>query len=165
MFCGGLQLSLPTKLSATGALDWDGADEFGVQVDGTTIRVNGSNELEVIGGGGGGGGVTVALDASWGNGLDTGTIETHIGTVYIAAGDYDVRAVLGCQDPSDAATIKLRKTSDGTVLDTIGGVAGGLGLQTTTWTVADAEEYDILGYCDVSSAVGLAKSLYLELVP
>ena len=45
-------MAIGEKLSATGALGYDGSNQFGVKVDGTSIQVNGSNQLEAIGGGG-----------------------------------------------------------------------------------------------------------------
>lgn len=45
-------MTLPVKLATSSALGWSGV-EFAVRVDGTTIQINGSNQLEAIGGGGG----------------------------------------------------------------------------------------------------------------
>jgi hypothetical protein len=47
--------SIAVDVDAAGALDGDGttADPLAVRVDGSTIIINGSNNLEVVGGGGG----------------------------------------------------------------------------------------------------------------
>ena len=56
-----------TTYGAGDAIDIDGNDDINVKVDGTTIHVNASNELEVIGGGGGttyGEGTAIEIDSN-----------------------------------------------------------------------------------------------------
>lgn len=94
----------------------------------------------------------------------TGTVETKIGSVRLASGTLNIlRALVGCENSVHAATIRLRKQSDGTSLTTVGGTAGVLQEQTTsTMAVATEAWYDVFLVSDNASGVALCSGLYIE---
>lgn len=158
----------------TDALDFRDYGHFGADVihagniaadavDGTSIGINVDGELEFIGTTGSGtSAINFAMDSTWGDGRTTGTVESLTGTIYIPSGTYSLRTTIGCVNTGHAASLKIRKESDGTLIDTFGGAAGGLTVVTDTLVIASSEEYDIFGVCDVSAGVGLVKGFYLE---
>lgn len=106
--------------------------------------------------------INCALDSTWGDGRTTGTVESLVGTLYIDVNTYSLRTYIGCTNTSHAASLKIRKTSDGTLINTYGGTAGGLTIVTGSLTILTGTDYNLFGVCDTSAAVGLIKSLYLE---
>lgn len=90
-----------------------------------------------------------------------GTAAYLAASVPLPAGTYSApRADLGCANPAHAATCELRKP-DGTVVATIGGVAGGVQWRTAGagFTLLSDTDIDIVVYTNNAGATGYLKGV------
>ncbi len=111
----------------------------------------GSGDLAVSGSSG----VNVAM-----NDQITGTTATIVGSIRLPAGTYTPSAMLGCGNPTYAATLLLKDGA--TTKDTIGGTAGGIAWRTGAgFTLAATTDIDIYIYANNASATAYLRSLTL----
>lgn len=90
-----------------------------------------------------------------------GTVPTIIGSMRLPAGTYPTpSAELGAGNPTYSATLQLRKP-DGTILTTIGGIAGGLAWRSaaTGFTLSTTTDIDLVLYCNTALEPVFVKGL------
>ena len=91
----------------------------------------------------------------------TGTVATLVGAIKLPTGVYPApSANLGCGDATKAVTLVLKK-QDGTVLATIGGVAGGVAWRTAAsgFTLVAETDVDLMLFTNFSTATAFVRGL------
>jgi hypothetical protein len=89
-----------------------------------------------------------------------GVTEGLIGHVYLPAGSFSFRVMLGCQAALDSATLRLRRESDTSLVTLIGGVPGQLTEQTSGPTAVPATgQYYWTLAGDVPTAVAMCSGI------
>jgi hypothetical protein len=89
------------------------------------------------------------------------TVPLNVGSVWLDSATYQApTADIGCADPAYAATLKIVK-SDGTVLATVGGSAGGMAWHTASagFTLANAANVDITLESNHQTAVAIVRGV------
>jgi hypothetical protein len=105
---------------------------------------------------GGGGGLPPSAAA---NTDANGTTPVSVGSVKLQAGTLTISAYIGCQNPAHAATLELRRASNGAVLTTLGGVAGGLQDRTATVVVPATDWYEARLSCNNPQGTAMFRGL------
>lgn len=98
-------------------------------------------------------------------GAVTGTTATYVASVYLRAGTSPtIRALLGCTDPTYAASLEIRRFTTATTVDTLGGVAGAPTSQTASSVAIAADDwYEFYLYADDPAAVAICNGVVVEL--
>tara|TARA_R110002167_G_scaffold114631_2_gene288551 strand:- start:4806 stop:5705 length:900 start_codon:yes stop_codon:yes gene_type:complete len=111
--------------------------------------------------GGGGGATKITLSPS--QHTVTGTTETLVGSVYLAAGTIStVSALFGEQYAAHTASLRLRKFTGGGILHTFTSVSAPAAVSTASLVVAGADWYDVFLFTDDAAGVAFCSGLFIE---
>lgn len=98
-------------------------------------------------------------------GLVTGVTATYVGAVRLRAGTSPtIRAMLGCTDPTYAASLQVRRFTTGVTIATLGGVASQPTERTAASVVVTADDwYEFYLYANNAAAVAVCNGVVVEL--
>jgi hypothetical protein len=93
-----------------------------------------------------------------------GTAETIVGSLYLkGATIVSVQALIGSQVLADAATLRIRRSSNAASVCVVGGVAGALTVRTASGITFTEGWHDLLLYSNNASGVAICNGVFFEL--